>query len=121
MAYDLAPPLALQPWIRLAQSNMELFGRFASSPEVAAEALRAMQGVAEQTWASAMALGQSRAVAELMQGLMRNYTEFVAELGQSAYAMIGQTQAALLQHAQEAAGNVVHAAMAQAGRMRVAA
>jgi hypothetical protein len=120
MPYDIAFPLALQPWVRLAQSNMELFSRFASSPEVAGEAMRAMQGFVEQTWASAAALGHSRAVAELTQGLIRNYTEFVTELSQGAYALIGQAQVTLLQHTQEAANNVIEAATARAGRMRYA-
>jgi hypothetical protein len=121
MPHDIAPALALQPWLKLAQSNMELFARFASSPEVASEATRAMQGIVEQSWVSAAALGQSRAVAELTQGLIRNYTEFVTELGQSAYALMGQAQVTLLQHTQEAASNVIDAGTARAGRARHAA
>ena len=118
MSNDIATSLALQPWIKLTQSNMELFSKFALSPEVTSEAMRAMQSLAEQTWSSAASLGKSHAVQELMQGLTRNYTEFATELSQSAYAMMAQAQGALLQQTQAATSNVIDAATARAGRSR---
>ena len=122
MQYDTAlQDTALQPFIRLAQSNMELVSRFALSPEVTSEAMRAMQSCMEQASALAAAFIQSRAFAELAQGLIRNQTEFVTDLSQSAYAVMGQAQATLLQHAQEATSNVIDVATARATRGRQAA
>ena len=37
-----------------------------------------------------------------MQGMLKNYTEFVAELGQSGMALLAQGQAAMLQRAEDA-------------------
>ena len=98
---------ALQPFIRLAQANMELFSRHAWSPEVANEAMQGMQALVEQSQQSFARLAQSQAFVELAQGLMRNYTEFLGEVTQSAYALMSQGPAAFMQQAMEAGTNVV--------------
>ena len=118
MQYDFAVPTAFQPLAKLAQSNMELVGKFAFSPEVTSEAVRAVQSCMEQAWASAAALTQSRAFADLTQGLMRNYSEFVTDVSRNAYALMGQAQATLLEQTQEAASNVIDAATVRAARGR---
>src|SRR5207302_5457927 len=94
---------ALQPFMKLAQANMELWNQFAFAPEVTSEAVRGMQAFLEQAQLSAASLTQSQAWPALMQGLVKNYTDFLAEIGESANAMIGQAQASFVEQAQGAA------------------
>jgi hypothetical protein len=75
----------LQPFFKLAQSNMALLTQVSFSPEV-------------------------------VQGLMKNYTEFLMELGQGGMAMLSQGQAAFLRNAQEASSNVFDATPARRTR-----
>ena len=101
--------------MKLAQANMELMSKYAFSPEVMSEATRSVQVMLEQSQESFMRLGQSQAFPGLIQGLAQNYTEFVTELAQSAYAAMSQGQAALMQQAIDASSNVVQVA-ARGGR-----
>jgi len=100
---------AIQPFVKLAQSNMELLTKFSQSPEVMAEATRTVKTFMEQAQTSTASLAGSSAFAGLMQGMVKNYTDFISELTQSAYAMVSQSQAAFLQQTQEAASNVIDA------------
>lgn len=84
-----------QPFVKLAQANMDLLTRFSTSPEVTE---------------SAMKLMNSSAFAHLMQGMMKNYTEFVTELSQSGMAMLSQGQAAMTRQMQDAASGVIDVA-----------
>ena len=118
MQYNLAQSAWLQPYVKLAQCNIELWYKFSSSPEVMSEANRSLQTFMEQAQASALQLGQSHAFTSLVQGLIKNYTEFVSDLSQSAYSMMSQGQATWIQQAQEAANNVYDVT---AGRPRRAA
>ena len=105
----------LQPFMKLAQANMELMSKYAWSPEVTSEVVRSMQSMSEQSQASFAKLTQSQGFVGLMQGLMKNYTEFLTDFGQTAYAMMSQGQAALIQQAEDAGTNVI-AVAARAGR-----
>ena len=58
------------------------------------------------------------AYAQLTQGMLKNYTEFMTEWGQSAMATFAQGQAAMVARAQEATGNVVDVADARGRRSR---
>jgi hypothetical protein len=95
-----------QPFVKLAQANMDLLTRFSTSPEVTE---------------SAMKLMNSSAFAHLMQGMMKNYTEFVTELSQSGMAMLSQGQAAMTRQMQDAASGVIDVADARGRRARQAA
>ena len=110
-----------QPFFKLAQANMDLFTRFSTSPEVTAQATANASQLFQQATESSMKLMQSGAVAHLMQGLLKNYTEFLAELSQSGMAMMSQGQAALTRQVQEATDNVVDATEVRARRARSAA
>jgi len=101
---------ALQPFVKLAQANMELVTRYAWSPEVFSEALRTPQLLFEQNHLSFAKLAQSNPFLELMQGLMQNYTEFLGELSRSTYALMSHGPASFMQQAFEAGGNVVRMA-----------
>ncbi len=111
---------ALQPLTKLAQSNMELITKFAASPEVTSQATNDAQKLFHQAQESAMKLAQSHAFAGLMQGFMKNYTDFLTEMSHSATAMFSQGQAAFMQQASEATSNVVAATQSGGRRLRAA-
>ena len=111
---------ALQPFTKLTQANMELVTRFAASPEVTSQAINDAQKFFQQAQQSAMSLAQSQAFAGMMQGFMKNYTEFLTEMGHSATAMFSQGQASFMQQASEATSNAVEAAQTGARRLRSA-
>jgi hypothetical protein len=106
---DLIPP-GMQPFVKLVQNNMALLTRFSMSPEAISQATANAQRVAKgEAPAVGSDLLQSNALAELMQGMIRNYTEFITELGQSGMAMLAQGQAAMMQKVQDANESVVEA------------
>jgi hypothetical protein len=98
-----------RPFVKLAQANVELLTRFYLSPEVTAQATASASQLFQQATESAMKLVQSAAFAHVMQGMLKNYAEFMTELGQSGMALMSQGQAALMQQAQEASRAVVDA------------
>lgn len=109
-----------QPFVKLAQANMDLLTRFSTSPEVSAQVGASASQLFQQASESSMKLMQSSAFAHLMQGMMKNYTEFVTELSQSGMAMLSQGQAAMTRQVQEAASGVVDVADARGRRARQA-
>ena len=121
MQFNVVSTEAIQPFVKLAQANMELWSKFSLSPEVMSEATRNIKTFMEQSQSSAAGLAQSQAFTALIQGMVNNYTDFVSELSQTMYSMMSQGQAALLQQTQEATSNVINAADAQARRHRKAA
>ena len=118
MQSNIVPTEVVQPFVKLAQSNMELLSKFSLSSEVMSEATRNIKSFLEQSQASTASLAQSQAFIALMQGMVKNYTDFVSELTQSAYAMMSQGQATFLQQTQEATANVIDAADARSRRPR---
>ena len=113
---------AMQPFMKLAQANMELLTRF-MSPETFSHAIANAQKQFQQGQGqgSATNLMQSNPFAELMQGLLGNYTEFMAEVSQSAMAVLGQSQALMVRGARDASDNVVDASEAASRRTRQSA
>ena len=93
---------AMQPFLKLAQSNMELLTNFSLWPESVSQAAVSPQAFMQQAQHAAMSLLQPSAFAQLAQGLMKNYTEFLAEWGQTAMATFAQGQSAMISRAQEA-------------------
>ncbi len=107
-----------QPFVKLAQSNMDLLTRFSTSPEVTSQATANVGQMFQQASESAMKLMQSGAFAHMMQGMLKNYTEFLTELSQSGMAMMSQGQAAFTRQAQEATRGVVEATDIRSRRSR---
>lgn len=107
---------AIQPFVKLAQGNMELLSRFAGSPEALSQASTNMQGMLQQNQESAAKLLQSGAFSQLMQGMLKNYTEFLTELGQTSMAVATQAQEAMTRQAQQATDNVIDASEARTRR-----
>lgn len=106
-----------QPFIKLVQRNMELLTRFSSSPEMTAQAANLFQ----QATGSAMNLMQSGVFAQMMQGMIKNYSEFLMELNPSIMAMMSQGQAAMVRQVQEASESVHDVTDVRARRSRQAA
>ena len=100
---------------------MELWSRVWFSPEVMSEATRNIKGLMDQSQASTGSLARTETFTALMNGMVKNYTDFVSELSQSTYAMMSQGQANFLQQAQEVTDNVVDATDARTRRPRQAA
>ena len=110
-----------QPFVKLAQANMELLTRFSTSPEVTTQASANASQLFQQASEAAMKLMQSGAFAHLFQGMLKNYTEFLAELSQSGMAMWSQGQAALTRQVEEASEVVIDATDGRGRRARQAA
>ena len=107
-----------QPYVKLAQANFELLTRFWTSPEVTSELTSGASALYQRASESAMTLMQSGASARLMQGLLQNHTEFLAELSRSWMATLAEGQTALMRQAEVSASNVVDATAARARRVR---
>jgi hypothetical protein len=108
---------AMQPYIKLVQSNMELLAKFSMSPEVVAQAAAGAQSLLQQgqdsgsnLLQSGSNLMQSRAFAQLVQGMLKNYTEFLTDVGQTGMTLLAQGQAAMTRQIQEASEQVMDAA-----------
>lgn len=107
-----------QPFVKLVQANMDLLTRFSTSPEVTSQATANASQLFQQTTESAMKLMQSGAFAHMMQGMLKNYTEFLTELSQSGMVMMSQGQAAMTRQVQEATNGVLDATDARSRSAR---
>lgn len=110
-----------QPFFKLAQANMDLFTRFSTSPEVTTQASANASQLFQQASESAMKLMQSNAFAHLMEGMLKNYTEFLGDVSQSGAALLSQGQAAMTHQVQEATHNIIEATETRGRRERQAA
>jgi hypothetical protein len=109
---------AMQPLLKLTQANMELLTQFSTSPEVLAQSMAAAQNMLQPGQKSASGLAQSNAFAQLTQGILKNYTEFVTELSQSGMAALAQGQAEMVRRTQEAGDSVIEATTPRSKRSR---
>lgn len=117
----------MQPYMRLAQGNMQLLTRFSASPEMMmlwmANAQKFMEqatrGAAdgrvepdagklyEQVQGNVTKVAQSDAFAELLRGMMQNYAGFLQDLAQTGMTVAGQEQSRWMRQMQEASGSVL--------------
>jgi pyrroloquinoline quinone (PQQ) biosynthesis protein C len=95
---------SIQPFAKLAQQNMAAFASFATSAEVFTP--------------GTSALSDSNAYARLMQTLLKNYTDFLTEVSQSALQIMSEGQAALVRHTEEATESVAEATTTRGRRAR---
>ena len=112
---------AMLPLQKLAQSNMDLLTKFSASPEVTSQAMNDIQKLFQQTQQSAMKLVQSHAFAGMIQGFIKNYTEFLTEVGQNVTTIASQGQVAFMKQATEATSGAIEATQTGARRLRSAA
>lgn len=112
----------MQPYVRLTQRNMQLFTSFSASPEMVSLWLKNGQKIFAQTvqeTASGKAsheprkmveqvqenmsdVGQSKAFANLLQGLMQSHLQFLADLAQTNMAALSQMPTKLIGDMQQA-------------------
>ena len=118
---DNVMQIQAQPFVKLAQANMDLIARFSTSPEVTSQATANATQLFQQASESAMKLIHSGAFAHMVQGMLKNYTEFLTDLTQSSMAVISQGQAALVRQTEEASAVVIDATEARGRRSRHAA
>lgn len=90
----------IQPFVKLAQSNLELIRQLsqpfeASSTSGSKVNNPLLQGPA--TWAQ---LIQSGVLMQVMQDAMKNYTEFLMALSQNSIAAAGQTRTNMVREGQ---------------------
>jgi hypothetical protein len=111
----------MQPFIKLTQANMELLARFSMSPEVISQSAAEAQNVFQQGRDATTTFVQSNPFAQLLQGMLKNYNEFLMEAGQTAIATLTQSQAAIIRQAEEASENIDDVAQARSRRARRAA
>ncbi len=115
----------MQPYVRLTQRNMQLFASFSASPEMVSLWLKngqkmfsqAVQGTAsgktpqeprkmiEQVQGNMSDVGQSKAFANLLQGLMQSYLQFLTDLAQTNMAALSQMPTQMIEHLQQTALN----------------
>ena len=98
---------AMQPFVKLVQSNMELLTKFSASPEGMSQTAAGMQNLFKPGQMPSAELLNSNAFAQLAQGMVKNYTEFMTELGQAGMAMVTQGQSALTRQVQDASSGMV--------------
>ena len=105
---------ALRPYVKLVQSNMELLSRYSMSPEAMTQAIAQAQSLftpGQNTTPPQLAqLAQWPGFAELAQGMIKNYTEFMAEVAQSSTELLAQGQASFIQQTQQATEGVAGSA-----------
>lgn len=98
---------AMQPYVKLVQSNMELLAKFSTSPEVAGQTAATAQSLLQRGQEATANLMQSNAFAQLAQGMLQNYVEFLTEVGQSSAALLTQGQAAMTEQVRAATEKAV--------------
>ena len=109
-----------QAFVKLAQSNMDLLSNFSTSTEGSAQASANANAnqIYQQATESAMRLMQSGAFAHVIQGMLKNYTEFLTELSQSSLALFSQGQVAMAQQMQNASHEIEEATELRGRRAR---
>lgn len=115
---DNVMQIQAQPFVKLAQANMDLLTQFTTSPEVTTQSTANASQFFQQASESAMKLMQSGAFAHLMQGMLKNYTEFLTEVSQGWMVTMRQGHDAFAQQAQEVAEGVIDVAEVRGRRAR---
>jgi hypothetical protein len=111
MPTDVMQPF-MAPFTKLAQSNLELFTKFSLSPEAVSQAMLQAQRMFLQQSPSAVPLQvPPNAIADLMMGLLKNYMEFLMELGQGSATLMQQAPTTLARATQQASRQATATAM----------
>lgn len=120
-------PAVMQPYVRLAQRNMQLCTNFSMSPEMVSLWLtnnqkmfsQALQSTAtgkkgeqpqkmlEQLQKNMSETGQSEAFVGLVQGLMQSQMQFLVDLAQTSMAVLSQGPAKMVEQIQQAASSTL--------------
>jgi Tfp pilus assembly ATPase PilU len=106
----------VQPWMKLMQSNMQLLMQYSMSPDVMSQAMSQWQELVQRSQGTATQLVKSGAFADLIQGMMNNYSQFMSESAQAGMSMLSQTTAAVANRAQQAGAEAVNGSVERHGR-----
>lgn len=109
---------ALQPLLKLTQANMDLLTQFSTSPELLSQSMANVQQQMQEGQKNAINLAQSGAFAQLTQGVLKNYTDFVTELSQGGMAALAEGQAEMVRRTREAGATVIDATTTRSKRGR---
>ena len=101
---------AMQPFLRFGQAYMDLLTKFSTSLDMTPRTASDAPNSSYPDLASAVNLARSNGFVELMQGMLANYTEFMAESAKTAMAVMIQSRTALMHQAREDIQNVTDAA-----------
>jgi hypothetical protein len=110
-----------QPFLKLIRANMDLLSGFSTSSADMSQSLTDAQRLVQQGQSSMTNLFRSKEFAGLMQGMLKNYAEFLAETGQNAMAMLTWGQQAATRQVEEGSAKVIDASDALAKRSTKAA
>jgi hypothetical protein len=99
----------LAPYTKLMRANMDLVSKFATSPEVMSQTLAATQKLADPGRDPAANLFTSNAFSDFLLGFVKNWMEFLTDLGQSTLSLMDQGQEAFLKRAPAMAGDAARA------------
>ena len=108
--------LPVQPFIKLVQSNMQLLMQFSMSPEMVSQAMSQWQDLLHRNQGASTQVAQSGAFADLIQGLTKNYTQFISEIARASMSMMTQASAATANRMHEAASATTSNGSAHRGR-----
>jgi hypothetical protein len=110
----------VQPFMKLMQTNMELLNKFTGSLDLSTAAGTHTATQIQAAQDALAKLMQSNAVSNLVQGLMKNYTDFISEFSQQGATLVSQTQETLHQQTREAADHVMDATQSRVRQVRSA-
>jgi hypothetical protein len=105
----------MQPFIKLVQRNMALLTQFSTSPDVISQTMANAQSLFEQGQNTTTRLAQSHAFGHLIQGMLKNYTDFMTDLGQCGMTMLAQGQSALMKNARDTSETLSASASGRSG------
>jgi hypothetical protein len=108
----------IQPFIKLVQANMELLNGFSSSLELSSAASSHTSNPIQQAQENFGKLMQNQAMTTLMQGLLKNYTEFMHEFSQGGMALMTHTHDTLQQQGRAAADHALDATHSRVRHVR---
>jgi hypothetical protein len=111
----------MQPFIKLVQANMELLNGFSSTLELSNPGGGTAGNPIQQAQENMGKLMQSHAMSVLMQGLLKNYTEFMHEFSQTGMALMTQTQETMQQQGRAAVDSATEATQSRVRQVRSAA
>ncbi len=110
MPTDVMQPF-MAPFNKLAQSNLELLTKFSLSPDMVSQAMTQAQRLFLQQPSSTPLAMPPNALADLVMGLMKNYMEFLMELGQGSATLMQQAPTTLAKATQQATRQAATAAV----------
>jgi hypothetical protein len=107
-----------QPFLKLMQANMELLNKFTGSLDLSTPAGSHVANPIQAAQDTLAKMMQSTAVMSLVQGLMKNYSDFITDFGQQGAALLSQTQETLHQQTRAAADHVMDATQSRVRHVR---